>query len=886
MKWIFRLSILLLGLGVISADARFPRGFTTPTVAFTHVPLGGTGLVIGMSSLPSANLLLARTDQFNCYISTNNSQWSPLLKSNNTPQAGSLSGVGFAGLNSIGAPVGSGVGDCVAAPSDPTNIWVETNGGVFFSIDSGATWNATCYPTQPDAFNPDVGGPVQSNALKSLSHIIAVDPANPNIVYMGTVANGLYATYDKGATCTHVTAVGSSGVVPNTGGYHGDTLIAFDTSGGTTSTCPTGTLPLGSPVCTKNIYVSTYGTGVYRATDAGVATWTLQNSANMPTSHHAMKADPFGNLWFIDDSLNGGGSGFGTLRKYNGTAWSTPTGAPTVGTGVDVDPNACSSAITCHIAVINGGGSNSGSSLSIDGGTTWNTTTTISTASSAGDVTWLSTYLNIFGQYPTGAAFDNSGHVYSGGEGAFWNTPPAVGGGTAALWHSQTAGIEESLSASVLTTPNTSGKVLIATWDVNCFVQLAMPYSIFPTNSNRGCNSTNGTSLQRAYMADYASTDPSFIISLVDNQGGYGGGGSYINYSGTSADGGATWSGITGPPIVASGVGGGSLKGGCIAASSSTNYVWAPTDGRAGYVPPYYSTDSGATWAPINVGSTYVLNTNAVTASGTTLHFAATVPAGIVAGMSVYDDTAFSVIPANNFVVSTTATTVVLNAAVTGAGAGSGDRIVISGGGWPFQYFNASRQCASDRDTATNPNTFYFYNFNDGAAGSLDRIIKCTSGGASCAVQGHPNLGVNSGFHGQIKTVPGKANNLFLSNQGNSPVDGASGGLFVSTDGGVNTTQVALTANVYAFGFGAAFNGHSYPTIVFAGFYNGVYGIWQSIDWDGAKTWQQIGTYPKNLAVTMEDIDGDKVIPNVFYYTTSSGLFCSAPSTGYCNGGT
>jgi hypothetical protein len=136
-----------------------------------------------------------------------------------------------------------------------------------------------------------------------------------------------------------------------------------------------------------------------------------------------------------------------------------------------------------------------------------------------------------------------------------------------------------------------------------------------------------------------------------------------------------------------------------------------------------------------------------------------------------------------------------------------------------------------------------------------------------------------------LKTVPGKANNLFLS-YGDNPVAGTNGGLFYYTDGGVVKKTVSGFAGVAAYGFGAPFPGHTFPTIVVAGFYKGAYGIWRSVDWDGAKTWQQIGAYPMNLPVTIEDIDGDKVIPNVFYYTTNSGVFCSAPSTSYCNGST
>jgi hypothetical protein len=70
--------------------------------------------------------------------------------------------------------------------------------------------------------------------------------------------------------------------------------------------------------------------------------------------------------------------------------------------------------------------------------------------------------------------------------------------------------------------------------------------------------------------------------------------------------------------------------------------------------------------------------TNGTTASGNaTLHFAST-PTWIVAGMSVRDVTASSVIPAATTVLSTTGTTVVMSANASGAGVGGTDVIAFS----------------------------------------------------------------------------------------------------------------------------------------------------------------------------------------------------------------
>ena len=85
---------------------------------------------------------------------------------------------------------------------------------------------------------------------------------------------------------------------------------------------------------------------------------------------------------------------------------------------------------------------------------------------------------------------------------------------------------------------------------------------------------------------------------------------------------------------------------------------------------------SGGSYARVQVAGT--ATTNGTTAAGNaTLHFAST-PAWIVAGMSVRDVTASTVIPAATTVLSTTGTTVVMSANATGAGVGGTDVIIFS----------------------------------------------------------------------------------------------------------------------------------------------------------------------------------------------------------------
>lgn len=85
---------------------------------------------------------------------------------------------------------------------------------------------------------------------------------------------------------------------------------------------------------------------------------------------------------------------------------------------------------------------------------------------------------------------------------------------------------------------------------------------------------------------------------------------------------------------------------------------------------------SGGSYARVQVAGT--ATTNGTTAAGNAvLHFAST-PSWLVAGMTVYDVTSPSVIPAATTVLSTTGTTVTMSANATGGGVGGTDSIAFS----------------------------------------------------------------------------------------------------------------------------------------------------------------------------------------------------------------
>ncbi len=116
----------------------------------------------------------------------------------------------------------------------------------------------------------------------------------------------------------------------------------------------------------------------------------------------------------------------------------------------------------------------------------------------------------------------------------------------------------------------------------------------------------------------------------------------------------------------------GSVTSGVLTANAITNAA-AAANGTAGYW-RLCTTSAGTTVIAQGLvyGST-AINTNAATASGNVLSFAATSP--IVAGQTVTGTN----IPAGTYAIDVASTTVTLNQNVTGAGVSSGQSITFGG---------------------------------------------------------------------------------------------------------------------------------------------------------------------------------------------------------------
>jgi hypothetical protein len=529
----------------------------TTTDTWQTLPVGAGGYCTGIDIAPDGTMVV-RTDTYGAYI-WNGTEWQQLITATSMPAA-------FVTPNSNS----QGVYEIQIAPSNSDILYMMYEGYVFQSTNKGTTWTETSFaPVTEDTSGSD---PYRLDGQK-----MAIDPENPNVVYVGTPQNGLFVTTDGGTTWQSVSAVPVS-LTDSNGPYPGISGIEFDPALGATGGI------------TNTIFAASYGNGVYESTNGG-ATWSAIGGPS--------------------DVVYAAVSSTGVYYATDGTwLWSYADGTWTklVSNGISglrtvaVDPSNPNEIVTQSFS----GDLN----VSYNGGATWSGLDVSSQVSST-DIPWLASgntnrwggvYLSV-----GGLAFDPlvpNELVTSAGTGVWIanNLPTQnLESNTPVIWNDQSIGIEQLVANEILVPPG--GDPVLASWDRPFFYinnLNAYPSSYGPVASSQ---------IVAGWSIDYASSDPSFLVGIADWPG--------TEESGYSTNGGQTWTTFaTDPAIVGLGT---KYIGGTIAASSPTNIIWAPADGTD----PYYTLNGGVTWNPITLpGVTswsgfdfaYYLDTRTVTA--------------------------------------------------------------------------------------------------------------------------------------------------------------------------------------------------------------------------------------------------------------------------------
>ena len=416
--------------------------------------IGAGGYITGID-ITSDGTKVVRTDTYGAYI-WDGTQWDQLITSNSMPAA-------FVNTQLDN----SGVYEIAIAPSNTNILYMEFLGYVFKSTNRGATWSKTNFAQVTDGSN---------DSYRTYGRKMAIDPANPNVVYVGTPdGGGLFVTTDGGTSWSEVTGIANS----TDPGY----AIAFD---------PTSSVVGGE---TQGIYVGSEGTGIYHSTNGG-GSWTLTSGTPTAFSHMVVAQD--GVLYLADDVDN-------NLKIYSLGSWSSVSvgsnGNPLY--AIAVDPSNAN-----RIAVVNAAGN---ISVSPDHAATF-AGYSFSNSLTATDVPWLAGISSAF--LSTGdIAFDpsESNTLYLSAGYGIWVTNPFNTFISSVAWSSQSKGIEQLVTNTVISPPG--GHPLVGVDDRGVF-ELNNP-DVFPLPSAEGPTSTPFSQFA-AWDLDYASNNPNYISGLIN----------------------------------------------------------------------------------------------------------------------------------------------------------------------------------------------------------------------------------------------------------------------------------------------------------------------------------------------------------------------------------
>ena len=485
-----------------------------------ELKIGAGGYSTGMD-VASDGTMVMRVDVFGAYRWTG-SQWVQLVTSQSMPAGDVTPGNNY------------GVYEIRIAPSNTNIFYMMYNGYVYKTTNQGATWTKTNFAQATANAN---------DSYRTYGQKMAIDPANPNVVYVGTELSGLWMTSNGGTSWTNITAVATSS--------EGLAGIAFDPSSGTTQ--------VDGVTQTNTIYVGSQGNGVYKSTNAG-STWSLL--AGGPTT--ISEAQVASSTYYMTDGTN--------AWKYSGGTWTEMvTGGGW--NGIAIDPFD-----TSRIVLVGAGPID----VSTNGGSTWSGSDSVYSLA-ATDIPWLADSLGVGGNFLAGSGgveFDPTVPNKLWDPVGFGMVNTTLSGtitpSTDFVWDSESAGVEDLDTDAVISPPN--GDPVGIAWDRPTF------YIASPDTYATSWGPNENNAVIRGASGDYASNDPSYLVVLADNAGG-------PEESSYSTNGGQTWTNFasypsTDPVSTYNG------DAGSIAAASSTDIVWYPANGFQ----PSYTLDGGTTW--------------------------------------------------------------------------------------------------------------------------------------------------------------------------------------------------------------------------------------------------------------------------------------------------
>ncbi len=521
-RWACRHAVVWLAVVLAAGAAQ------SADEAYTWQPLrvGAGGFLTGLDIAPDGTRVV-RTDTYGAYKwNRTTSVWEQLVTTASLPAVDAGIDLNVAGVFEIRI-----------ASIDTSTMYMALRGYVYKTTNGGASWTRTNFAQ----LNPN-----DSLAVEGIDRVsgekMAIDPANADVVYVGSRLDGMFVTDDGGSTWSSVTGV-PGGSIP------GITGICFDN---------TSAVVRGK---TQVIYASSAGIGTYRSANAG-ASWTRISDGTGGTPTTALHGVCANGKYYV----TAGTYGNGVLWKYTGS-WTNiePTPGQPRSHSISVDPSDANRLVV---------GMESGNLVvSRDDGASWD------------PIVWTVTRngVNIPWHGWTGENYMSNGAMqfdpavagklwFAQGIGV-WHTTLNAGAPSSVAWNEDSVGIEQ-IVGNVVSAPPGKSTIHLAGWDRGVFS--TSDVDAFPTSHGPV------QAFNHAWWVGYAATDPSTVV-VVDNYNGN-------DFTATSANDGTSWTQLFADTPVA-------LRGGTGAASTASNIIVIGSNEGPGY----YTTNGGSAWKPLSL---------------------------------------------------------------------------------------------------------------------------------------------------------------------------------------------------------------------------------------------------------------------------------------------
>lgn len=563
-RWPWLVGVPLIGAAIaaawllrpVASEAHHPpralsaagRPVPGETYQWRAVAVGGGGFITGLSLDQSGQTFVVRTDVYGAYLwNAKADRWDQLVTAASMPA-----------LDRVQDGIAEGAYEIAVAPSRPDRLYMAIKGQVYRSDDRGAHWQLASagnpFPLTWDA----------NSEFRLSGAFLAVDPANPDLVLLGTPGNGLWRSADAGANWARVDSVPVNLDRKEDAGVQAPgTLVWFEQ-------------PAGGPP-TGRILAMASGRGMFVSRDQGRTFTPLATGPGQPMTLRRGAFDRHGTFFGVDDATQ-------SVWSYRDGLWHDLTREaglqPHAYGAVAANPRAD------QVVVFDQGGAGF---QSIDGGRSW-TSISHSAAVGAGDPPWLKA-ADVAYFATADVRFDPTvpNRLWvAAGMGVFQaDLPP---GTSLAAWSSQTRGIEELVANDVVQAPGQSP--VFAGWDFGLHVKddlTAYSTTFGPTGRFMAVQQLDWTPAKPAVLVTNAS-DTRMGCCAEDGN---------AVLAGTSSDAGRTWTKFASLPTPA-----GTkpedpwrMAFGTIAVSSGdpANIVWAPAFNRT----PQVTSDGGRSWAPV-----------------------------------------------------------------------------------------------------------------------------------------------------------------------------------------------------------------------------------------------------------------------------------------------